>query len=60
MRAGPGAPERLLTRRGAWRDVTGEGAPPRVRVDGAERPGHGVAARVGRQVRVDVRFDGTR
>ncbi|MER5672215.1 hypothetical protein [Pseudonocardia alni] len=50
----------LPDRKNWWRNFTGEGAPLRVRVDGAERPGHAVAVRDGRQVRVDVRFDGTR
>ncbi|GAA4963913.1 hypothetical protein WHI96_19200 [Pseudonocardia tropica] len=50
----------LPDRKNWWRNFTGEGAPLRVRVDGAERPGHGVAVRDGRQVRVDVRFDPVR
>lgn len=50
----------LPDRKNWWRNFTGEGAPLRVRVDGEERPGHGVAVRDGRQVRVDVRFDGVR
>jgi hypothetical protein len=39
-----------------WRNFTGEGAPLRVRLDGVDRPGHGVAVREGRRVRVDVRL----
>lgn len=50
----------LPDRKNWWRNFTGEGAQLRVRVDGAERSGHGVAVRDGRQVRVDVRFDGAR
>ncbi|SDG60626.1 hypothetical protein [Pseudonocardia oroxyli] len=46
----------LPDRKTWWRNFTGEGAPLWVRVAGADRPGHGVAVRDGRQVRVDVRF----
>jgi hypothetical protein len=39
-----------------WRNFTGEGAPLSIKLDGAERAGHGTAQRTGKRVTVSVRL----
>ncbi|GAA4927715.1 uncharacterized protein DUF385 [Actinomycetospora succinea] len=45
-------------RKSWWRNFTGTGAPLAVRLDGVDRPGHGVARRTGDgRVTIDVHLD---
>jgi hypothetical protein len=44
-------------RKNWWRNFTGDGGPLTLQLDGADRTGHAVAERDGRQVRVTVRLD---